>query len=800
METILQDLRFAARQLWKHPAFTLTAILTLALGIGANTAIFTVVESVLLAPLPYVDANRIVALDTYWTDKGTMSHRVTGPDATDVRSEAHSLNAVSLYDYGDNEGVQLRDHSVFTVVTGVDTNFARVFGLVPLAGRVFTNAEAGRAALVSERFAQDNFGEAEAALGQTVRFENMPLQITGVLPPSFDFPNKSQVWVAYPFLPESENRTAFNYKAVAKLRAGVSVETAQAELNAISARLEKAYPNDNKRKQMVIAPLQEELTGKVRPMLMLLFAAVATILLIACVNVAHLVLARSIERQRELAVRTALGSSRWQLGRLVLAESLLVSLAGGALGALVAAPAVRLLLAMAPADLPRAAEIHLNSWVLAFTFVLSLATTVVSSVLPARRAAKIDPAEALKQDSSRGMTGQSATAMRNFLVVAEVAATFALAVAAGLLLRTLMTLIARDLGYQTAQILVVDADAPAHDINDAQHVVRDYDRLFAQLRALPGVQSVAGIMGLPTAARGSNGYYTVTGKGAVDVNHSPYADFSVISPGYFETLGIRLLRGRDFNPEDTYDTQFVAIISESVAKANFGDDDPIGKQVQCGLDSDKWMTIVGVVTDVRQDSPAANPGATLYMPMAQHPLFATEIHIVLRTLVAPLTLMHAVQSNISGVNPQIATHFTTMDAMVSRSIAAERFRTALISSFAGVALLLAMLGVYGTMAYSVAQRRFEIGVRMAFGAEKTAILRMVLWHAAKLACWGIALGLTLSLLLTRLVTSMLVGVRAIDPISIAIAAALMMLTAAAAALAPAWRAAQVDPMIALRAE
>ncbi|MGC1294411.1 MAG: ABC transporter permease [Alloacidobacterium sp.] len=800
MNNFSQGVRYAARQLWKHPAFTVTAVLTLALGIGANTAIFTVVQSILLAPLPYTDASRIMALDTYFVDKGRVHSRVTGPDAVDVRAQARSLEAVSLYESG-LQGVQLRDHAVFTPVTAVDANFVRVFTPGPVAGRAFGPEEVGRAVLVGEQFARDNFGSVQAALGQTLNFENKPLQITGVLPASFNFPEKSQVWVEYLFKPETEDRTSYNYKAVAKLRSGVSVDAARAELAAISQRLTAAYPNANRHKQMIVVPLQEELTGKARPMLLMLSAAVGMILLIACVNVTHLELARSIERQRELAIRTALGSSRWELRRLVVAESLLISLAGAVLGVALAGPAVRVLVAMAPEGLPRAAEIHLNGWVLAFTLGLSLLATVASSLVPARKAAKVDPAEALKQDSSRGLAGHGASALRNGLVIAEVAATFVLAVGAGLLLRTLVTLMTRDLGYETTRVLAVDAASPAgYTKEDGLKVLRQYDELFPKLAALPGVEHVAGIFGLPTADLGSNGNYSVRGGVPATSEHAPWANFSLSSPGYFQTMGIPLKMGRDFSAQDNYDGQFVAIISESLARQSFGNANPVGKQIQCGLDSEKWMTVVGVAGDVRQDSPAANPGPILYMPMAQHPFFASEIYIVLRTRVAPLTLMNAVQSEILRTNSQIATKFTTMDTMVGESIAAERFRSVLISSFAGVGLLLAMLGVYGTMAYSVAQRRFEIGVRMAFGAEKKTILRMILVHAAKLACWGIALGLVLSFVLTRLITSMLVGVRAVDPVSLLVATGLLLITAAVAALAPAWRAAQVDPMVALRAE
>jgi putative ABC transport system permease protein len=793
------DLRFAGRQLRKHPIFTATAVLTLALGIGANTAIFTVVESVLLAPLPYRDARSISVLDTHWTDSGHTSPRVTGPDGADVREQARSFSAVSLYN-GGNEGVELRDHSVYTVVTWADANFWRVFRLEPIAGRLFTDGEAHRAAMVSEEFARDNFGNAQAAVGQTLHVENEAIEITGVLPDWFEFPAHTQVWEAARLNPESKSRTAFNYKAVVHLRAGVTLQAAQAELNGVSHRLETAYPDANRDKLLMLQPLQEALTGDARPTLLLLWATAGLILLIACVNVTHLELVRSMDRQREIAIRKALGSARWQVMRPVILESLLVSLLGGTAGVLLAFPVVHLLLAMAPRELPRANEIHLNGWVLVFTLGLAVLSALISSMLPALRAAKVDPAEALKRDTSRGMSRHGSAALRDGLVIAEVTATFVLAVGAGLLLHTMTNLMARSMGYETRRLLVVDADVPAHSLQDALRAVHQLDEMFVKLTALPGVERVAGIMGLPTGNYGSNGYYQTRGGVPLDQGQEASAAFSVASPGYFQTMGIPIERGRDFSPQDTYESPFVAVISESLARRSFGKADPVGKQIRCGLDTDKWMMVVGVVGDVRQDSPAEVPGPTLYMPMAQHPFYANQIHVVLRTYVQPLTLMNAVQEKILEVNPLVALRFTTMDAMVNKSIAAERFRAVLISSFAATGLLLAMLGVYGTMSYSVTQRTFEIGLRMAFGAERSTILRTVLEHAARLAFYGITAGLVLSLVLARLVTSMLVGVRPMDPISLASAAFLLLLTALGAAFAPGWSATHVDPIAALRAE
>jgi predicted permease len=508
--------------------------------------------------------------------------------------------------------------------------------------------------VVSERFARDNFGGAQAAVGQVLHVEGEPAEIAGVLPGGFDYPNGTQVWLASPTSPEGamgKTRTGFNYKAVALLRQGASLAGAQAEVKTISARLRAEYASENKGKDLVLEPLKEALTGDSRPTLMFLWAAAGLILLIACVNVMHLELVRSMERQRELAIRRALGSSRWRVMQPVFLESILIALIGGAAGAMLAFPTVKVLVAMAPKELPRTSEIHLNLWVLGFAAGISIATAVASAMVPAMRAAKVDPVEALKCDASRGMTRHGAGRLRDGLVIAEVAATFVLAVGAILLLRTMMTLNARDMGYQTRQLLIVEADAPATRESDYLRAVNRFDQLFVTLGQLPGVERVAGVMGLPTGTYGSNGYYDVRGGLPVDPDHPAWTNFTLASPGYFKTMGIPLKRGRGFGPEDTHDSAMVAVISESVAKQSFGDADPVGRQIHCGLDSDKWMTIVGVVGDVRQESPAERPGPALYMPMTQHPFFANQIHIVLRTDVKPLSLMGAVDAKIAQAEP-----------------------------------------------------------------------------------------------------------------------------------------------------
>jgi putative ABC transport system permease protein len=382
-------------------------------------------------------------------------------------------------------------------------------------------------------------------------------------------------------------------------------------------------------------------------------------------------------------------------------------------------------------------------------------------------------------------------------VIAEVAATFVLAVGASLLVRTMLALQANDLGFRKTGLLIVDADAAATDLPGSLAADRNFDAIFADLRTLPGVESVGGVMGLPTGKYGSNGYYAVNGA-AIDANNGPQAVFSLASPDYFKTMEIALLRGRDFVEGDGYDAPFVAIVSESLAKQSFPGLDPIGRTIQCGLDSPKWMTIVGVVRDVRQDSPGQSPGPALYMPLLQHPYMATQINIAVRTKVAPATLIDSVDARIHKVDASVATRFTTMDAMVGDSVEMQRFRSIVVGGFAGVGLLLAAMGVYGTVAYSVAQRTFEIGIRMTFGAERSCILKMVLRQVLLLVFLGVGLGLVASLIAGRWIASMLSGVSAADPVSLAAAIGFMTMAAIAAALLPARKASRVDPMRALR--
>jgi len=802
MNTLMQDFRYALRQLGRAPGFAATSVFILALGIGVNAAMFTVVNSVLLQPLRYRDADRIVQFNTHEARSGAPFARVTGGDYLDVRAQASSFEKVAYYDGGGGEaGVQLGDHAVFTTVQQVSADFPQVFGIVPLAGRIFDDGSVAHTALVTAPFARDNYGGAQQAIGRTFNVEGKPYEIVGVVPTVAAYPAKTSVWIGMGPTPDSLERTAYNYRAVGKLKPGVSLSTAQAELSAISAQLATAYPASNQTKTLVAKPLQEQIVGRVRPVLLLLLASVAVVLLIVCVNVALLQLARATQQTRQTAVRTALGATRARIVQQIAVQGVVLATLGCAVGVVLAIPAVRLLVRMAPQDLPRVADIHLDLLVVAVSYGASLLTILLASIAPAWHTSRVDPAEAIKQDTARGLAGRHSTAVRNLLVVAEIALTFTLTVGAALLVHTLIQLSTTDLGYATSNVLVVYAHAPAADVDQAILKTRTLETGVAQIAAIPGVERVSAVMGLPTGQSGSNGGYMVVGKGDPnDHTNLPEADFGLTGPGYFKTLDIPLKRGRDFNAQDQYTSPFVAIISESLAKQSFAGEDPIGKQILCGLDSPNPMTIIGVVGDVRQDSPAALPGATLYMPLTQHPSHANEVEIVARTHVPPASLIDPVRAKLQSLDPSIATKFTTLEQSVGESIATQRFRTTLLFGFALLALTLAALGVYGVMAYAVAQRRIDIGIRIALGADKRNVVGMILSGALSLALAGIAAGLVLSVLLLHVTKSLLAGVVTSDLASYAIATIVLLSVAALAAYLPARRAASIDPVQALRSE
>jgi putative ABC transport system permease protein len=811
---MLHEHRYALRALRTNPSYAAIAMLTLALGIGANTTMFSVVNGVLLRPLDYPNASRIVQLNTSFLKEGRSIPRLTGPDLVDIRSGASTLEQLSFY-YGGEMGVQMADHAEFVGTYLVAPNFFATLGVAPAFGRGFENRGAERpdvennygqhGAIVSLPFAERNFGSGVAALGQTLHMEGVAYRIDGVVPASFRFPREAQVWLAtspQPEKPWGVSRTAYNYRVVALLRPRASIDAVNTQLATIGARLQTAFPDANKDKSFLAVPLQEQLVGPVRATLYFLMGAVSLVLLIACANVANLMLARATARQREMAVRAALGATRGAIARQLLVESGIIAFSGGTMGLLLAFVGTRVLthVTARQVGLPRLADIQVNWMVFVFAIGVSLLSSFLFGTSPAWQAAKVDLSDTLKQ-AGRGLSGSS-NRLRNSLVVVQVALSFALAIGAGLLFRSFLALNRVDLGFRSEGLLVMYAHDPARTLNDYLQAGRFFESAVEEMKHVPGVSSAAAAMGVPTAEYGSNGGYVVDGQEfRPDLTNLAQATFSLSGPGYFSTMGIPLLRGRDFSSGDRYDRPFVAIISESLARRSFPGQDPIGHTIACGLDSPaKGMTIVGVVADVRQDSPASSPGPTLYMPLLQHPYYGNEVEVVMRSGVSPTSLIDPVRGKMRSLNAHVATKFTTMEAMVSDSIATPRLRTMLVGLFAGVALLLAMAGMYGVMSYVTTQRIPEFGVRMALGASPRSVLALVLGRAARMAALGVTAGLALAFSSARVLSNMLFGLKATDAITYAAALLAVMPIMVLASAIPAWRAARVDPAIALRSE
>jgi putative ABC transport system permease protein len=799
---LAQDLRYAFRQLRRNPAFALTAIFTLALGIGATTAVFSVVEQMLLTQLPYRDADHIVALETLFTDRQHQIPRVPGGDYEDLR--ANSAFATTAYYEAYEQGVQLSDHATFTHISVTSPKFFDVFGVHPERGALFRTNDASHQALVSEAFADAELGGVSAALGKLVSVEGVSFEVIGVMPRGFDYPQKTSVWVGRPPTPDNVNRDSYNYHAIGRLRDGLAFGQAQLQLDALSAGLAKQFPVSHAHVSLRAVPLRDALTGDVKTSLWLWLAAVGVLLLIACANVAHLQLVRISAQGHALAVRGALGATRARIVGSVLVEAGVISFLGGIAGLLLSIPATKLLMHLLASQLPRAMNATPDPRLLGFCLLLAAIVTVLSAALPCWWAARRDPAAALSRGTRSGSTDRSSAIWRRGLLTIEIALSFLLVTTSGLLLRTIQHIREVPLGFAPENRLVVDAEASAHDLAEQRKRNIELTQLTEQLRALPGVESAVQAWGLPAGDDGSDGGYAIPSKGQnMDQAGLPWAVFSLAGPGYFKAMHIPLLRGRGVTAADIYGSQPVVVVSAALAHQSFGSADPIGKQLVCGMDEDsmRGATIVGVVGDVRQDSPADDPTPALYFPLAQHPQrTAGSAQIVLHTTVAPAALIPAVRQRVLASDAAIATKFTTMDDALAAAIQPQQLRGELLTAFAALALLLAAVGMYSVTSYTVAQQVREIGIRMALGADRTAVAREVMASAAKSGLLGLALGVLVSLEASRVLSRFLVGVPALDSVSYGIAACVLVTAAALAALVPARRAASVEPMVALRTE
>jgi putative ABC transport system permease protein len=794
------DLKFALRSLSRSPDFTLVAVLVMALGIGANTAVFSVVNAVLLKPLAYRDPDRIVALSSLWKKDGSHGY-VSAPDFHDWHDQSTAFTAMAYYK-GYDTAVAGGSAAEYGHAAAVTPEFFRVFGVEPAVGRMFVADEvapgSAGAAVISYAYWQSHFEGKAGAVGKTLRMLDKTLTVVGVLPPGFHFPGNTDIWFpADTITAEVASRGGHNYLVAGRLKSDISLEQAQAQMASIGARLERQYSASNAGKSVAVTRLRDEMVSNVRLMLYLMLAAVGVVLLIACANIANLLLARATARTREIAIRAAVGATRGRIVRQLITESMALALAAGLAGLILASWGSDGLVALAPSNVPRLGETGIDGRVLAFTLGVSIVASLLFGLAPALQISRADLNVALKQGSARAVGAGAAGRIRKALVIAEIALSVVLLAGAGLLIKSFGALHNVALGFRPENVLVMETSVPASDLESSRGATRFYKGLLADIATLPGVSAAGAAMAPPGRVESRGGYavdHLPFGVGA------PQAVFSVVAPGTFVALGIPLTRGRDFQDGDTYNAPFIAIINEALARMSFPGQDPIGRVIFCGLDSLNPMKIAGVVGDVRQYGPAVPPSPEIYMPYEQHPRAATALRIVVRTGTEPGALSEAMRRKARERSADVPVKFTSMQAALSENIAPARFRTLLLGVFAGIAVCLAMAGVYGVMAYTVSQRSSEIGLRMALGASPGDVARMVLRQGLALASIGVLLGLAGAIAATRLLTSMLFEVQPTDPITYAGVAIVLGVVSLAASYLPARRAAKVDPLVALRQE
>jgi putative ABC transport system permease protein len=838
LERLLQDMRFGARILRKNPGTTFVSVLTLALGISASTAIFSVVYAVLLRPLPYDKPDQIVRV---WevNREGSRLH-MADPNFDDVRAQNHSLQGLAEFSAGiqsvtgGGEPRRLR-------VASVSRDFFSVVGVRPIRGRGFATEDqhmgAAVVALVSYSYWQQALNARDLSVLKLV-IENKAAAVIGVLPPGFHFPDDTDVWTAREIEQWLPARNAHNWNAVGRLREDVSLAQARSDLDSIGRRLKQQYGEDINMQGAAVEPLKAALTSDVRPALLILLGAVACLLLVACANVMNLLLAQASARQGELAVRTALGASRGRLVRQFLAETLLLSLAGGCLGVIAAYFGVQALVRIAPPNTPRLEGVGVNLPVLFFTLGLSILVAAALGTFTALRATSGDMQANLAEGGRAQSNARGSQRLGQMIIAGQLAMTMLLLVGAGLLGRSLLRVLSVDPGFRTEQVVTMDLALPPAPGSARVQRVQFLSTLFDRLRALPGVSQAGGTSSLPLgAANHSDGTFVEVNPQQLppkvkdliersahtdveqldhqrlkeltdffedlfhDREHSGDADYAVASEGYFRTLGIPLIRGRLFDARDTADAPHVALISESVARQKWPGQDPIGKIIEFGnMDGDlRLLTVVGVLGDVRAENLEAPPQPTIYVNYRQRPQRG-EFSVVMRTAADPAATLAAARKILAELDPTIPPRLNTFTEVFSASLHTRRFNLILVGIFASSALMLAMAGIYGVLAYSVARRTREIGVRMALGASAGNVRGLVLGQAMVTALTGVAAGILGAFILTRVMRSLLFEISPSDPLTFAGVALLLLLVAALAAYLPARRATRVDPTIALRYE
>ena len=818
MYDLTYHFRTAARQLRRSPGFSLTAILTLAIGIGATTAIFSIFYAVLLRPLPYTRPDRLVNIASLVTlaSTGTNSDEVSYPNFRDWRAQAHCFESMAGYHFGTLVLNAAGSNAARNLQIGVvSSDFFHLLGMKPALGRDFRRDEekaGSRVVVLSHELWVSAYHASPTILGQSIKLSDENYTVIGVLPANASFPffatTLTDLWTtpavdAIGKDPSTEQRGWTQLQTIARLRDGVSVAQATAEMDAIAANLAKQYPDWNARLTAVeIKPSLEEMTGDVRGPLRILLTAVGALLLIACANVAGLLLARGSSRQAELAVRAALGASRSEITLQLLAESLLLSLAGGAAGVLIAGAALKGILYFIPKSLPRLDTIAINGPVLAFAVGVSVLTGIVFGLLPARRLSQLNPALALQDSARTSSAGHRQNSLHAFLVIAETAVGLILLIGAGLLIHSFMRMLSADPGFNPSHTLTFRIGTTEKSYPPEQRA-QFYGQVIERLEALPGALSATAAFPLPFSGGNMAVSFDIQGRMTTPADQ-PTARDSLVYPGYFKTLQIPLRRGRFFLEQDNRgDAPAVAVINEALAAKYFPGVDPIGKRIATGFDEDEkgnpkeWREIVGVVGNVKRFNITEQVHPEYYIPFAQAPV--TMPFVALRVSGDPAEYAQSVTRAVAGLDKEVPVYrMRTVAEGVASATAQPRFQTLLLTAFAAVALLLAAIGLYAVLSYMVAQRTQELGLRMALGAQRGDVLGLVMRRGLNLACVGLVLGGAASLLLTRFMASLLYGVQAFDVLTYLGAASMLLLVSALASLLPALRAASLEPMRTLR--
>jgi putative ABC transport system permease protein len=816
MRNWMADFRFGLRSLRRSPGFAIGAILVLALGIGANTAIFSIVNAVLLRPLPYEDPSRLVQVWHVPPAKsfpGITLFSVSPANYLDWQAQSTSFDSMAIYG-GRSLTFGGKDQPEIVEASNVAPEFFSVLRARPLLGRIFTPDEnrpgSNHVILLGYKFWRDRFGSDPNIVGRDITLDSQPYSVVGVMPEKFRFPSFAEAWVPLGWTNEERAvRGNHNYLVIARLKSGVDVTQAKSELATISSRLEQLYPEDDKGWGATVVPLREQLVGDVRTALLVLLGAVAFVLLIACANVANLVLAKTLARRKEIAIRSSLGASRAAILRNILSETVLLSVIGGVLGFLLARLSLDVSLHLLSDRLPPFAEITIDTRVLAFTILLSVIAGVLAGLIPSLRFSRVDVNEGLKLGQSRGSSDSGGGKTRNVLVVAEVALSLVLLVGAGLMVRTLLELRNVSPGFDSSKVLTMDLSVPRTKFPTPAAAINFFNEVLQRVRVVPGIESAGFIDALPLNGEGgSHQPFSIEGRPVLPMADQPEVDVRLISPGYLSAMHVPVVRGRDFADVDAAGRPGAALISESLARRFWPSEDPIGKHLTLTFVPDVTREVVGIIGNVKLDSlDETRPVDAIYTPLAQVsvPKGSTwrsfGLTLVARATSDPHRVTSAVTDAVHQVGPDVPVlEVLSMDEVIAKSVSPQRFNVLLLSSFAGLALLLAAVGIYGVLSYTVRRRVREIGIRMALGATGPDVLKLVVSDGMKPILVGVAIGLVAALALSRLIASLIFGVRPTDPLTFAAVSVLLVAVGIVANIVPAYRASRIEPVRTLRDE